>query len=449
MSAGSLSYSGLINYGKITLPSVEGWSTNQSILRDPPKSITTRKIDKVGETSSITEMIDDSGNRNCEAIKVYSRGINPFVSVSYSNEGNNGGQRSGGLIQGGQGQSFLPYRIIKDGAFRPPIVRQEDLLPLSRQPRIWTEAFTQPGFTDFSKKMRNCGTAAETKEVKTNMLNTCARPTAVYRMETPIKEPFEVKYVIQPSIKTSGHSGIRTMDRTTQHVQEPTKEINRNMVYAFAQSNVNENKYVNNNTLDTDPYIQDTNPQYVVTNVNENRYVNNNTLDTEPYIQDTNLHAIATNVGMEHQQIASLEDILDLSDIRTKDLRNIQYQAPISGIEQTKYIHEDINLGRNMPEYSSTTNIGKNIHKTIQHEHMKEFERNIPLTHMSINPGGQGDTQISSRNYQLAPKIQPGGYTIPGNVPMQNRMQEVRQPYESDKSKMSRLVMEQQQGRFR
>ena len=58
-----------------------------NILRDPPKSIMTRRIDKVGETSSITELIDGSGNRACEAISLYSRGINPFVSVDYGNAG--------------------------------------------------------------------------------------------------------------------------------------------------------------------------------------------------------------------------------------------------------------------------------------------------------------------------------------------------------------------------
>ena len=91
MSAGGLSYSGLVNYGASTLPSVESWGTNMNILRDPPKSIHTRRITKVGETSSITEMIDESGDRAAEAILVYPRGINPMVGVSYSNYGNNGG----------------------------------------------------------------------------------------------------------------------------------------------------------------------------------------------------------------------------------------------------------------------------------------------------------------------------------------------------------------------
>ena len=42
----SLSYTGLTNYGKTALPSVESWGTNMNILRDPPKSIMTRKQNK-------------------------------------------------------------------------------------------------------------------------------------------------------------------------------------------------------------------------------------------------------------------------------------------------------------------------------------------------------------------------------------------------------------------
>ena len=160
-----LSYSAITNNGKVTLPSVGSWGTNMNILKDPPKSIHTRRIDKVGQTSEITTMIDDSENRACETILPFARGVNPMVSVSYDNYGNNGGQRGGavygnsnipgegGMALGGQTQAYLPYRIMRDGAFRPPVVTQYDLAPLSRLPRIWTTAFTKPGFVDFSKKM--------------------------------------------------------------------------------------------------------------------------------------------------------------------------------------------------------------------------------------------------------------------------------------------------------
>ena len=88
MSSGGLSYSGLINYGKSTLPSVDSWGTNMHIIKDPLKSIMTRRKDKVGQDNIITDTIDESGSRINEAISHYARGVNPCVSVSYSNNSN-------------------------------------------------------------------------------------------------------------------------------------------------------------------------------------------------------------------------------------------------------------------------------------------------------------------------------------------------------------------------
>jgi hypothetical protein len=420
MSAGGLSYSGLVNYGKSSLPSVDSWGTNMNILRDPPKSIMTRRVDKVGETSSITSMIDDSGNRACEAIQVYARGVNPFVSVSYSNHGNNGGQRSGGLVAGGQQQAQLPYPIMRDGAFRPPVLLQEDLLPLSRMPRNWTSAFSQPGFADFSRKMRTCGTATDTKEVKSTMLQACVRPTAVYQMETPVTEPFEVKYVIQPSIKTSVHSGVRTMDITQQYAGKPTKEIDTNPLHARAQANFT-----------------------------DIRHVDNNEFNPERYIQDANSHAVISNFSSNKHHTA-IEDILDLADMPVhQNIRTFGANAPVSGPDQTKYIHQEIELSRGLPEYNARTNIGsKNIYKHMEYENSIELERNMPMSSFASNPMTRGFSDHSSRDIRLAPKIQPGGYSVPGQVPMQGRMQDVSMSNESERARRNRLVMESMQGRF-
>ena len=53
MSSGGISYSGITNYGVVTLPATGGWNTNNNILRDPSKSITTRRIDKVGDNNNL------------------------------------------------------------------------------------------------------------------------------------------------------------------------------------------------------------------------------------------------------------------------------------------------------------------------------------------------------------------------------------------------------------
>ena len=125
-----LSYSSLINSGKVTLPSVDDWSSNLNIMKDPPKSIMTRRRDKVGENSDMLKMIDNS-DRSSEAILRFARGVNPSVSVSYSNNGLS--------TQGFNNlQSKLPYTINKDGDFKPPVQAPQDLLPLSRLPRNTT-----------------------------------------------------------------------------------------------------------------------------------------------------------------------------------------------------------------------------------------------------------------------------------------------------------------------
>ena len=46
----------------VTLPSVEGFNGTFNILRDPPKSIFTKRNDKVGQTMGIISDIDDSGD---------------------------------------------------------------------------------------------------------------------------------------------------------------------------------------------------------------------------------------------------------------------------------------------------------------------------------------------------------------------------------------------------
>jgi hypothetical protein len=157
-----------------------------NIIKDPTKSIHTRKIDRVGETSAITSAVDESGDRFCEAINYYARGQNPMVSVSY---GQSQTLRSGLDGSNNATQAFLPYRIAREGAFRPPIWSQEDLLPLSRLPRIWTQASTQPYQPIFTMRLRNCGTAEETREVKNNALKIACETSKVVAAYPDINHP--------------------------------------------------------------------------------------------------------------------------------------------------------------------------------------------------------------------------------------------------------------------
>jgi hypothetical protein len=217
----ALSYSGIVNYGKVTLPAVNSWYTDSNILKTPYQSVHTRKIDKVGETSFINSMIDESNDRSCEAINYYARGQNPMVSVSYGEAGQN---QLGGAIH--SGESFLPYRVVRDGAFRPPIWRQEDLLPLSRLPRVWTDVSTQPYSPIFTMRIKNCGTAEDTKEVKQELLKTACIAGRTIAAEPNINAPDKIPTLIRDplvpgEITANASCSQNNIDYTRKQMQTP------------------------------------------------------------------------------------------------------------------------------------------------------------------------------------------------------------------------------------
>lgn len=156
--------SALRSHGKVTLPSVDnGWLINSSIVKDPPKSITTRRIDKVGDAQMIVDMIEDNGDRICGSIMKFPRGVNPAGEMAdplltskernatIQNNSNNAvrpstdpGYRFSSQFGRGSG-GYLARRIMMyAGAFRPPMYTVEQLAPLSRQPRLRTSCITHP-----------------------------------------------------------------------------------------------------------------------------------------------------------------------------------------------------------------------------------------------------------------------------------------------------------------
>ena len=494
-----LSYSSLTNSGKVTLPSVDSWGTNMNIIRDPPKSIMTRRRDKVGENNDMLQMIDNSDRSN-EAIMRFSRGVNPSVSVSYSNNG-------GSLQNFGNQQARLPYSINKDGDFRPPVQAPQDLLPLSRMPRNITSAVSNPNMPHFGKELPNSRNVIKsTSSVKPQIISSQVRPTKRYYMQKPFQEAFETNYSIQDVLKKSANSNMSTTDRTQMNVLDPTKEINSNNINAFANSNVSNSQYVNNslNDFNSTKFIQDTNAHSVYTNLNDvNNVYNEQDLSnikqkdyllveystakrenkqtgdlikenfelerTLPvYLSQTN------NMGMNNR-VSYIHDDLELDrnlpEYRSRtNYNSMKNQTPLyheeleldrvlpvynssSNIKGTgeiiNYIHKDIELNRTLPEHQSSTNIKQNTQKTLKHDYMKELERKAYLTNMATNNNKQGENNISSRQYVLEDKLQYGEYNIPANIPVFERTQPMMQNFESEKSKMGKRVSEQFHGKYK
>jgi hypothetical protein len=143
-----ISYAGVRGHiAKVTLPCVE----SVTIVKDPPKSIHTRRKEYVSDTTQLLEDMDGAQDRVREAVLEYARGVNPFLAVNYGHgvepapgqAGSLMGTTAVGAPRGGGGK--LPRRVMDyDGAFRPPIRTQEQLLPLSRLPRSKTKMYTNP-----------------------------------------------------------------------------------------------------------------------------------------------------------------------------------------------------------------------------------------------------------------------------------------------------------------
>lgn len=210
-----LSYSGIVNYGKVTLPSVEGWAQSANIVRDPPKSYHTRRMDKVSDTNEITQMAADSPDRYCDAISYYAKGINPMIGVNY----------------GGK----YPYRIMDAGAFRPPIWRQEDLMPLSRLPRQTTSAYTCKSLVDYTKRWYGCSTQ---REIIDNPIKTYCETMKSVQAEPSICRP-----LVRAMLKDPLAPGIEAPNKCLQNACVPLDryddvQLKRNVpLYEFVQCN--------------------------------------------------------------------------------------------------------------------------------------------------------------------------------------------------------------------
>ena len=121
----------------------------------------------------------------------------------------------------------------------------------------------------------------------------------------------------------------------------------------------------------------------------------------------------------------------------------------MNGYEKTDYIHDDIELERVLPEHTAITNIKHDGQKNVSHEYMIPLYRTSSANaNTNINISQQGESNISSRQYNLVEKINPGGYNIPGQIPMQDRMQNVEIFQDTNKSKIEKYVAKQYQGRY-
>lgn len=393
-----------------TLPSVENWYTNTNILKLPPKAVFTRRKDKVGDDLQITGWIDDSGNRICEGISKFARGINPMVSVSYSNY--NAGTNSNPLSYSGKTEAKLPYKVMDNGAFRPPILTQEDLLPLSRLPRNRVSVLSNPEFPNYLKKLEN---PVDLRAIKKEILQTSTRPTTYMKMEYNPCYINEDNY-IKDSIAIPVTAGFRTFDNGKNTVLEPVKEIDCNNLNVFANTQYGS--------------------QYTI-----KRTIDDSKMDTSKYVHDALQGNIHSNTSGHLKNV----DIQGFDKGVKDEINIVSYVPNMKGCEKYTVIDTDILLDRKMPIYQATTNIVDVYNqKNIKADKELKLEESKINTSAFTNPGVNGRTTLdtlNSREYtNLRPSLQKGSFEVKGFVPPVDRSNDMIGELDSAKYRMGKDI---------
>lgn len=438
----------------VTLPSVESWGTNNNILRDPPKSITTRRIDKVFQNTDITNLVDDSGDRICDGINVYARGVNPMVSVSYDNNSNNAGISS---TLTNRVQARLPYPVMEGSAFRPPIYTQRDLLPLSRLPRAWFSTMTTPGFIDFSKSQQKPDNYRAIKDIL-NIYD--IQPNKTANIDKPLVENFKMLNAINDKhISVNANAGFHStyLSNYTKENADVYKGINDNSINAFAQSNVGQDGVSHNLegvSIDQNRYIHNHLNHQAYSNVSSNNSQNlsNIHMNTSKYLQNTTSIESVSNVSADISS-KGLNELYDNGRVSIKD-NMIQYNKD-AGINPGYTFLGDIAkpvLEMRNPQYEVQSKVSDSrIYKRIEHENKLEFERNTPLTNFKTNVTKLEDfnsMNLSSREYsRLEDTLKKGSFNNIGVKPTVERL-DLTNVLESDKDKLRRRINDNQFNRY-
>jgi len=408
----SISYSVVNGNRKVTLPSVDSWGSNLNIIKDPPKSITTRKIDKVSETQRVSKMIEQSiEDRYADSVQEYPRGINPSVSVSYGNYGNNGGKlmhigKSDGRnnsescqVSHGNVMPKYAYRIDLDGDFRTPVYTEAQLAPLSRLPRNVTNVNTNLDAASWVDR-GTCDESQYNRCVRPDILNTSVAATSTYNLGT------EREYNVG-NVKSAIVNDMRNKEAYTQkrmHVQnntyvnKPTRGIvdRRNTDMMTNQSTTQHGQMMNNQVPTRG--ISDINNTEMYTNIGTEIHNQDSALKHEvsvkPYIDEdyknTNVHT--NSVTVQHNKGGADIHNVSVNNFVDQNKTNTNYHT--SAVTQLNSEH-----GALKHEINAQPFIVSDINNTTMHTRSTGLG-NVNITDM--NDGMVNDNNIRERvNYNV------------------------------------------------
>jgi len=463
----SLSYSGIIgnkgNKGSVT--SVESWGTNNNILRDPPKSIMTRRIDKVNQDGGINEMYYHSGDRFAENISLYARGVNPMVSVEYGNNSNSTNTQSGNVTKGNSAK--LPYRIMNAGAFRPPQLRQEQLLPLSRQPRLATQVVTNREFKDYSKSAVCDQQPKCYRQVKTETVEGYIAPTKSFKVQMPTKEHFVVKYIIDdPTYAeafTNKNSRANLQIDNKEPLRQAMKEINQ---YSFstkvrggeAQNYIHKDMELERNMpfFDTETNKSSTYKTTLTAehnlmlekNIPEHNMISNRQRNIHTVIDTGNEFMLEKNLP-EHNMISSKHRNIHTNIDADGELmleKNMPNHTMVANKQRNIHTNIDadgeIILEKNMPNHTMASNLSDNRYVRIEPEHTRVSKDTTPYSTVISNSNSNIKRKLElNRDVNLPATLSVGGVSGSVGIPQQDRSVNYNSNYKTSKTEIAQRIM--------
>jgi hypothetical protein len=463
----SITYRGIIgNKARVTLPSVEAWGTNNNILRDPPKSIMTRRIDKVNQDGSLNEMYYHSGDRFAEHVNVYARGVNPMVSVEYGNNNSFGMSKNNGNNFYGAGK--LPYRIMQGGAFHPPLLRQEQLLPLSRLPRNVTFVQTNKESIDYAKSAICNQQPKEHRQIVKNKIEGFITPTKSMKLETPIKEHFVVNYINENPLMYDYNTNLRANGDTPHYVEEKNLERNMPLYQTTAQKSIN---YATLVRPDKEIFLEINTPIHdVIANKSINIATNgviDNTIELIKnmptyQVRDTKIRNTGVNAVYNPDSI-ELTDNLPHYLISDRKIRNVGTNGILNDhIELTEnvphhmianskgynrgdriIINDEINLSENTPHYNFQVNKGdKRVQFQNKYENKLQFDHKTPHIMLQSTKTQNIKTEAPTTDFnRLHDMINPGSMEGRVIIPTSERNSTYNSNYTTNKRELAQKIM--------
>lgn len=394
-----------------TLPSVQ----SVHILRDPPKSIHTRKKERINQ-GDVNHLLRSGVDRYSENIQHFARGVNPMVSVSYSNHG--GGNGSKLSTKKNVANAHNAYKVAKDGAFRPPIFRQEDLLPLSRLKRKNTSIDGIPGSN--LTYIRNIEEVSLSKEP----IRAAVHPTVVY-LAGASQHPYDTNPVLDPKLYVEGvTTPMKGYTSYTPKCDE--KEINKGIIIRpsikvstskgvkTSLSVANLDSSTVTREIKEDPLRSYLGPTYKIA------MYNSQTHDLAELKLPDNIKeqiTVATNVNkpillpssrMEGSQPIKLKDYHWTIHQTAKGAPNVLI------IEPTR---PDVCLTRNSPLYNAVTNVRSTLGTTLQNVNAPILNNNRPIVSAFGTPNAPNVIDNLTRAAELPESIKKGSFANFGIEP--------------------------------